>query len=236
MSAAQQAGAAKVKSFISNIITIFLWSLVVITVVAAVVARLHWAACAVPGHSTIAQLCKDWDIVDERPMEDLLRIECTSNSDGSITLHQAKYINSMINRFFTLGEREKLKKASTPYTTNLAQLAIDALEGSTASEPAYPELVKEYQRMVGSLMYCCTATRPDLAYAVHQHCRALSHPTPELVAELRVTFSYLNQHSSLGLTFEAGRRHELSGYSDSDWAIKKYTSGWVIFWQNAPLV
>ena len=182
------------------------------------------------------QLRKDWDVVDEGPMEDLLGIECTTNSDGSITLHQSKYINAMINRFFTPEERGSLKKVSTPYTTNLAQLVIEALDGSTASEPGYPNLVKEYQRMVGSLMYCCTATRPDLAYAVHQHCRALSRPTPELIAELRVTFSYLNQHPSLGLTFEAGRRHELSGYSDSDWAIKNSTSGWVIFWQNAPLV
>ena len=141
----------------------------------------------------------------------------------------------MINRFFTTEERDGLKKVSTPYTSNLAQLVIEALDGSTASQPAYPELVKEYQRMVGSLMYCCTATRPDLAYAVHQHCRALSRPTPELLAELRVTFSYLNHHSSLGLTFEAGRRHELSGYSDSDWAIKNSTSGWVIFWHHHKL-
>ena len=182
------------------------------------------------------QLRADWEVVDEGPMEDLLGIECTSNSDESITLHQTKYINSMLNRFFTEKERSGLKKASTPYTTNLAQSVIEALEGSTADNPAHPEIVKEYQRMVGSLMYCCTATRPDLAYAVHQHCRALSRPTPELMAELRVTFSYLNQHSSLGLTFEAGRRHELSGYSDSDWAIKNSTSGWVVFWQNAPLV
>ena len=182
------------------------------------------------------QLRKDWDIVDEGPMEDLLGIECNTNPDGSITLHQNKYINSMINRFFSPEEREGLKKASTPYSTNLAQLVIEALEGSTASEPGHPDLVKEYQRMVGSLMYCCTATRPDLAYAVHQHCRALSRPTPELVAELRITFAYLNQHPALGLTFEAGRKHELSGYSDSDWAIKNSTSGWVIFWQSAPLV
>ena len=37
------------------------------------------------------QLRKDWDVVDEGPMEDLLGIECTTNSDGSITLHQSKY-------------------------------------------------------------------------------------------------------------------------------------------------
>ena len=110
------------------------------------------------------QLRKDWDIIDEGRMEDLLGIECVSNPDDSITLHQNKYIISMIKRFFTPDEREKLKKASTPYTTNLAQLVIEALEGSTASEPAYPDLVKDYQRKVGSLMYCYTATRPDLAY------------------------------------------------------------------------
>ena len=84
------------------------------------------------------QLRKDWDIIDEGQMEDLLGIECVSNPDDSITLHQNKYIISMIKRFFTPDEREKLKKASTPYTTNLAQLVIEALEGSTASEPAYP--------------------------------------------------------------------------------------------------
>ena len=38
----------------------------------------------------------------------------------------------MINRFFTPEERGSLKKVSTPYTTNLAQLVIEALDGSTA--------------------------------------------------------------------------------------------------------
>ena len=56
MSAEQQATATKVKTFISNTITIFLWSLVAITIVAAIVAGLHWAACAVPGHSSLAQM------------------------------------------------------------------------------------------------------------------------------------------------------------------------------------
>ena len=33
-------------------------------------------------------------------------------------------------------------------------------------------------------MYAATGTRPDLAYAVHQYCRVLSRPTPELMKEL----------------------------------------------------
>ena len=85
-------------------------------------------------------------------------------------------------------------------------------------------------------MYCCTATRPDLAYAVHQHCRALSRPTPELMRELDVTFAYLHRHRELGLRFEPGQQHSLQGYSDASWEVKNSTSGWVIFWQNAPLV
>jgi hypothetical protein len=70
------------------------------------------------------QLRKDWDVVDEGSMEDLLGIECTTNLDGSITLHQSKYINSMINRFFTTEERDGLKKVSTPYTSNLAMTLV----------------------------------------------------------------------------------------------------------------
>ena len=50
----------------------------------------------------------------------------------------------MINRFFTPEERDGLKKASTPYTTDLAQLVIEALEGSTASEPGYPDSVNAW--------------------------------------------------------------------------------------------
>ena len=65
-------------------------------------------------------------------MEDLLGIECNTNSDGSITPHQNKYINSMINRFFTPEERGSLKKVSTPYTSNLAQLVVNAARAGAA--------------------------------------------------------------------------------------------------------
>ena len=40
---------------------------------------------------------------------------------------------------------------------NLPRLVIEALDGSTAAEPAYPELVKPYQCGVGALMYLCVA-------------------------------------------------------------------------------
>ena len=37
----------------------------------------------------------------------------------------------------------------------------------------HPDLVKPFQQRIGSLMYCCTATRPDITYAVHQLCKTI---------------------------------------------------------------
>ena len=184
----------------------------------------------------MSKLREDWDVVDEGPMEDLLGVECQRNDDGSLLLHQYKYIGKVIERFFTFEQLSKFKRVSTPFTTDLPRLVMEALEGSTADAPAYPELVRPFQQKVGCLMYCCTATRPDLAYAVHQHCRALSRPTPELMAELDVTFAYLHLNRGLGLRFEPGQQHTLEGFSDASWEVKNSTSGWVVFWQNAPLV
>ena len=125
----------------------------------------------------MSKLRDDWDIVDEGPMADLLGIDCDKMADGSILLHQGRYIRKLLTRFAPNGP--KYKHTAVPYSSDLPRLVIEAYEGSSANAPAYPELIKPYQQRVGALMYACTGTRPDLAYAVHQHCRVLSRPTPE---------------------------------------------------------
>ena len=100
-------------------------------------------------------------------MLDLLGIDCDRQADGSILLHQTSYVKKMLARFAPDGPKHK--NVSVPYSSDLPRLVIEAFEGSTAVEPAYPELIKPYQQRVGALMYACTGTRPDLAYAVQQH-------------------------------------------------------------------
>jgi len=56
LSSEQKAAATKVKTVVSKIITIFLWSLVALTVIAAVVAGLRFVACGIPGSSTLSQM------------------------------------------------------------------------------------------------------------------------------------------------------------------------------------
>ena len=81
------------------------------------------------------------------------------------------------------------------------------------------KLIKNYQSLIGSLLNCAVNTPPDVAFAVGYLCRAMGRPTPELYsAALRVLF-YLHHHRHVGLRYEADSR-ELTGQSDSDWAVK----------------
>ena len=83
-------------------------------------------------------------------------------------------------------------------------------------------------------MYACTGTRPDLAYAVHQHCRCLSRPTPELMTELDHVFSYLYDNRGVGIRFVPDDG-TLRGTADASWEVRASTSGWIIYWHGAPL-
>ena len=97
----------------------------------------------------MSRLRRDWDVIDEGPMNDLLGIDCYRRSDGSILLNQGKYIQKMLSRFAPDGPVHK--RCAVPYSSDLPRLVIEALESSCADAPSYPNLVKPYQQRVGSL-------------------------------------------------------------------------------------
>jgi hypothetical protein len=179
----------------------------------------------------ISQLRKDWDIVDEGPMADLLGIQAKHNPNGSITLHQQKYIEAMLARFYPKGLPQSVARASLPYTMDIRGHVIDALEQESC---LHPELVTLYQQRIGSLMYCCTATRPDIAFSVHLLCRCMTKPTPALMNEVDHIFAYLSRHRAVGITYSSASS-TLHGFSDASWETRHSTSGWFIFWQDAAL-
>ena len=176
-------------------------------------------------------LASDWSVTDEGPMDDLLGIEIQRNKNGSITLHQRKYIEKLVARFLPHGPSNRVQNNSMPYSQDFSQHIANALaqEGD-----CHPELVRKLQERVGSLMYACTSTRPDIAYPVHQLCKCLQKPTPELIEEADRVLSYLSRHSSVGLTYTKAEA-ALSGYADASWETRNSTSGWVILWQGAAL-
>ena len=164
-------------------------------------------------------------------MEDLLGIEVEYNDDGSIKLHQRKYIEKVIERFLPNGPLTKAQGNSLPYSSDFLVHVNDALSRDSVD---YPELVQPMQERLGCLMYATTSTRPDIAYPVHQLCKVMHKPTPEVIGEVDYVLSYLHRTSSLGLTYSR-EQARLAGFADASWEVKHSTSGWVVSWQSAAI-
>eukprot|EP00965_Chrysotila_dentata_P151000 4989689-Pleurochrysis_carterae.AAC.1 len=109
----------------------------------------------------------------------------------------------------------------------------DAL-ASKAARAINPALLASYQSLVGALLYCSTQTRPDVAFAVGMLCRAMSCPTDELLAAAQRVLMYLSHYRSIGLRFEKSQQ-SVTGSSDSNWATRHSTSGYVFMYNQAAI-
>ena len=63
-------------------------------------------------------------------------------------------------------------------------------------------------------------------------CRAMVKPTPELQSAALRVLGYLYRTKHLGLRYRADSQ-PARGYSDSDWAVKHSTSGFVFMYNSA---
>ena len=182
-------------------------------------------------HFFTRDLAAAWDVEDEGEVDDLLSIEISSK-DGHVSLTQTGYIEKLMK---TYGPASGLppsshRRSATPCDHTLAQTVCDALVQETADIDAV--LLKRYQSLCGALLYTATNTRPDVAYAVGMHCRAMGRPTEELYeSALRILY-YLWWTRHLGLRYE-GDELDLYGMSDSDWATKHSTTGWLFMYSQA---
>ena len=177
----------------------------------------------------MAQLSSDWDVVDEGPMDDLLGIEVRRNNDGSITLHQTKYIEKIVARFLPDGVPTTVQRSTLPFADDFEKVIADALASDVG---LHPHLVRPVQERVGCLMYACTSTRPDIAFVTHKLCQCLQKPKPAVLAAVDRVIAYLGRHASVGLTYTKDYA-ALAGHADASWETRNSTSGWVVHWQSA---
>jgi hypothetical protein len=182
-------------------------------------------------NSFMDALTSDWEVLDEGPMDDLLGIEVQRNADGSITLHQRKYIEKIGARFLPDGPPSNIQSNSLPYSADFLLHCADAL---AQPECEYPELVRPFQERIGCLMYATTSTRPDIAFPVHRLCQCLQKPTPQVVQEADRVLAYLLRHAGVGLTYSS-KQSRLSGFADASWEARNSTSGWVVDWNGCAL-
>ena len=171
-----------------------------------------------------------WAVEDEGEVSDLLGVDITAK-DGFVELTQTNYINRLVASWFPDGAPESIQSNKPPADKDLPQLVADALVNVDARTP---EEIKAYQSIVGALLYAAINTRPDVAYSVGMLCRAMAKPTPELQAAALRVLGYLYRTRELGLRYQADTA-PLAGMSDSDWAVKHSTSGFVFMYNAAAI-
>lgn len=97
-----------------------------------------------------------------------------------------------------------------------------------------------YREAVGSLMYLCIATRPDIAFAVSKAARAVVNPTETDWLRVKRIFKYLRGTENFGLKFADNSVKEgLSAYTDADFGgdetTRRSTSGVLVMHNGAAI-
>ena len=101
----------------------------------------------------IDRLQRDWEVEDEGRLDDMLGVEIDRHDDGSITLHQTKYVGKLLQRFMPEPPSGLDSRKVLPHSSALPKI-VDAICNDPNRDPAnpsHPELVKPTQEKCGSL-------------------------------------------------------------------------------------
>eukprot|EP00965_Chrysotila_dentata_P221797 6192592-Pleurochrysis_carterae.AAC.2 len=181
-------------------------------------------------HDFIGALTHRWNIEEEGLVSELLNVDITTDS-SSVRVTQENYIAHLT--YLPECVPLSVHKTRAPASETLPKLMEQALL-TKPERTVDAKLLSAYQSLVGALLYCSTHTRPDVAYAVGVLCRAMSCPTDELLAAAPRVLMYLSHHRTVGLRYSRAQL-PAAGFSDSDWATRHSTSGYVFMYNQAAI-
>jgi hypothetical protein len=161
----------------------------------------------VSSNSLVARFTEDMSREFEMSMMGELHfflwLQIKQSKEGTF-VHQDKYTKDIVWKF----KMEDSKDMETPMSTTTT---LDA------DEEGEHEDQKEYQSMIGSLLYS-TATRPDIQFSVRLCARFQASPRTSHRQEVKRIFRYLRHTSDFSLWYSASSRLALHGFSDADFA------------------
>ncbi|KAI3747904.1 hypothetical protein L6452_10634 [Arctium lappa] len=165
--------------------------------------------------STKDMLKSKFDMKDLGLTDVILGIKITRTQNGMV-LNQTHYVDKILEKF-------------NEGDTSIARTPIDTSQHLSKNRGESVEQV-EYSRIIGSLMYLMSCTRPDLAYAVSRLSRYTSNPSLEHWKSITRLLRYLRYTREYGLHY-GKYPMVIEGYSDANWIsdIKdsRSTSGYV---------
>jgi hypothetical protein len=145
----------------------------------------------------------------------------------AISLSQTAYIDTVLSRF----QMEQCHPVNLPIDPNAK---LSKYEGTND-----PSRTKLYQQIVGSLMYCVTGTRPDLAFVVTFLSRFSNNPSSQHLQAVKRVLRYLKGTRTLKLRYPKFQPLSLVGYTDADYAncvdTRRSISGYIFKFGNSTI-
>ena len=143
--------------------------------------------------------------------------------EGWLRISSSTYILNLCQRWLP-HPIEEYDHVATPYHPKLAEFfeAAFLLRGNTP-----PELGTRYRSLVGGEIFPLPFTRPDCLYVGGLHARAMDFATEDLFKTALYFLVYLGQTHKQGITYtrEGVGAGEYVHWSDSDWAVRRSTTG-----------
>jgi hypothetical protein len=136
---------------------------------------------------------------------------CITQKGKNIHLDQHNYLDKVLERF----SMTNAKSAPTPLPSNWVPQANKG--------KASPELLRNYQSIIGSLLYLMIGTRPDIAFAVTKLAQFSANPSQEHFEQAKYICRYLVGTRSYSLVFKHAPGKGLATYTDSDWTSDPIT-------------
>src|SRR5271155_3881687 len=153
-----------------------------------------------------AQLSEEYEMKDMGELEYFLGIQVHRDRERKIIhISQPGYIRTILERF---GMQDS-KPANTPLSSGAR------LTKAKATDTLMDQ--REYQSMVGSIMYGMLATRPDLAQSIQQTSQFSQMPTTQHEKAVKQGFRYLSGTIDQGITFNGNLGMKLEFWSDANW-------------------
>src|SRR5579859_4934380 len=152
------------------------------------------------------QLNEEYEMKDLGELKYFLGIQVHRDRERKIIhINQSGYNRTILERY----GMQNSKPASTPLSSGAR------LTKATATEVLADQ--KEYQSMVGSLMYAMLATRPDLAQTIQQISQFSQKPTKTHEKAAKHALRYLNGTINEGITYNGNLGMKLEFWSDANW-------------------
>jgi hypothetical protein len=154
-------------------------------------------------------LSSRYEMTDLGEIQSYLGVNITRDcANRTMEINQKEYVQTIVERF---GMRD-----ANPVYTPLPAGCEDHLvkfDGQASSSE-----IKNYQKLIGSLLYAQIGTRPDISFAVGRLSQYSSNPSPHHERLARYVLAYLNATKDKALCYAGGTsRDQLHSFADSSW-------------------